>query len=96
MKNPNKYSSITVFFLMLLFLFCAFVPVKAYSQVDPCMEGLAVPPFLGEGFDPDLLLLIDNSGSMLDLAYVDPDSQCFDENTYDSEKTYTGYFEKEV
>ena len=82
MKNPHKYNPIIAFSLIFLFLFCALVPVKAYSQAE-CAKGIAVPPFLGEGLDPDLLLIIDNSGSMLDLAYVDPDRQCLDD-TYNS------------
>ncbi|WP_136795720.1 pilus assembly protein [Desulfosediminicola ganghwensis] len=36
-----------------------------------CGEGTGEPPFLASGSDANLLILIDNSGSMLDMAYVD-------------------------
>jgi len=57
-----------------------------------CASGNAVPPFLSGGVDPNLLLIIDNSGSMLDLAYVVEGSNCYDD-TYDGAETYAGYFD---
>jgi type IV pilus assembly protein PilY1 len=54
---------------------------------------VSTPPFLsGGGVDPNLLLLIDNSASMYDLAYVDDQGYCYDD-TYSSTNTYVGYFE---
>ena len=52
-------------------------------------RGISEPPFLSYGVKSNLLLLLDNSGSMLDMAYVDKDvdgtagtadkaTQCFD------------------
>jgi len=38
---------------------------------DVCSSGTGLPPFLDEGVDPNLLLVLDNSGSMLDMAYQD-------------------------
>ncbi|MDF1592333.1 MAG: PilC/PilY family type IV pilus protein [Desulfobacterales bacterium] len=56
-----------------------------------CASDNATPPFLSGGVDPNLLLLIDNSGSMLDLAYVVDGSNCYDD-AFNSADTYAGYF----
>ena len=58
----------------------------AWSLCNPtaihssCTTGAAVPPFLAAGLDPNLLLMIDNSASMYDLAYVQPreEGYCYD------------------
>jgi len=60
------------------------------AAADTCSRGLGEPPFLSFGVDSNLLMLIDNSGSMLDMAYLDPDldpngtadddTMCFDES----------------
>ena len=42
--------------------------------------------------DPNLLLILDNSASMNDLAYVGSQGTCYDD-TYSSTETYAGYFE---
>ncbi|MCW5200420.1 hypothetical protein VU07_01185, partial [Desulfobulbus sp. F4] len=34
-----------------------------------CSEGTGMPPFLSSGAKPNLLMVLDNSGSMLDAAY---------------------------
>ena len=70
-------------------------PAPNIYGTDYCGDDVAVPPFLSSGVDPNLLILIDNSGSMIDPAYVKDDSQCFDD-TYDTNTTYAGYFEKNV
>ena len=62
------------------------------AEPDVCSRGTGLPPFLGSGVDPNLLLVLDNSGSMLDMAYIDDNSQCFDES-YDTAKQYSGNFE---
>lgn len=53
------------------------------------------PPFLVSGVTPNLLLLIDNSASMYDPAWMDnttvPAPYCYDD-TYNDASTYTGYF----
>ena len=52
-----------------------------------------IPPVLTVGgVDPNLLLLIDNSASMNDLAYVDDQRYCYDDN-YDPGSAHVGYFE---
>ena len=70
-------------------------------HADICSEGSGIPPFLSSSVDPNMLLVIDNSGSMLDMAYIDEDTdgggadkkdQCFDDN-YDPAINYVGYFE---
>lgn len=65
----------------------------AAGASDVCSKGLGQPPFLSFGVDSNLLLLLDNSGSMLDPAYVDEDEQCFDE-TYANAEIYSGYFDR--
>lgn len=62
------------------------------AHANVCAEGTGLPPFLSSGADPNLLLVIDNSGSMLDTAYVENVDECVD-NAYDSTKTYAGLFD---
>lgn len=72
-------------------------------SANTCSSGLAEPPFLSYGVNSNLLMLIDNSGSMLDMGYIDTDTdgagadkatQCFDESfvTYDSTATYPSIY----
>ncbi|MCJ7600427.1 MAG: hypothetical protein MUO63_02870, partial [Desulfobulbaceae bacterium] len=61
------------------------------SAIDVCSLGTGEPPFLSYGVRSNLLLLFDNSGSMLDLAYIDDTRQCYDES-YDNSTAYAGYF----
>jgi len=91
MAFSKKYSFI-LFFILALPL-CFEIALIDALATDPCNTGLAEPPFLAFGVDPNLLLLIDNSGSTLDLAYVETDSHCFDD-TYNSALTYAGYFDQ--
>jgi type IV pilus assembly protein PilY1 len=83
----------------------------AWSLFNPaavhgsCTTGAAVPPFLAAGLDPNLLLLIDNSASMYDLAYVQAreEGYCYDGTytdaannlveSYSAATTYAGYFD---
>ena len=70
-----------------------------------CATGSAVPPFLAAGLDHNLLLLIDNSASMYDLAYVRQreEGYCYDGlytdssgtpvESYSAAKEYAGYFD---
>jgi len=74
-----------------LLCMCWLFPTVGSGQV--CGKGVGVPPFLSSGSSANLMMVLDNSGSMLDPAYVDPVTQCFDE-TYTSLKTYAGYFEE--
>ena len=82
-----------------------FNPAAVYSS---CADGAAVPPFLAAGLDPNLLLMIDNSASMYDLAYVQPREQgyCYDGTytdasnnlveSYTAVNTYAGYFDAAI
>ena len=70
-----------------------------------CAAGAAIPPSLDAGVDPNLLLMIDNSASMYDLAYVKPreEGYCYDGTytdqasnlveSYDAASGYIGYFD---
>jgi len=52
----------------------------------------SLPPFLTTSVPPNLLLLIDNSASMYDLAYVSDQKYCYDDS-YTPTTTYAGYCE---
>ncbi len=79
-----------------------FNPAAAHSS---CAAGASVPPFLAAGLDPNLLLMIDNSASMYDLAYVQPreEGYCYDGTytasdnnlveSYTAVNEYAGYFD---
>lgn len=81
--------------ILLLSLTILIFSSTAYSQVmgDYCIT----PPFIVAGVKPNLLMLIDNSASMFDLAYLDKGSAtrepmyCNDQ-TYDYSSRYAGYF----
>ncbi len=82
--------------LLVLFLGLFAVPE---AQGATCDEGTGVPPFLGtETVDPNVLLMLDNSASMLDLAAVGSAGICYDgtddtgNESYDSTMEYSGYF----
>jgi type IV pilus assembly protein PilY1 len=63
---------------------------EAYSTV--CEDGTGVPPFVGtDAVDPNVLLMIDNSASMYDLAAVGAEGICYDDS-YSSDTVYSGYF----
>jgi type IV pilus assembly protein PilY1 len=66
-------------------------------------SGTSVPPFLGVyTVDPNILMVLDNSASMLDLAAAGAEGICYDgtyldelgveQETYDSTEDYGGYF----
>ena len=77
---------------------------RSSSAVDAvCGTGTGVPPFLSSGIDPNLLLVLDNSGSMLDTAYTDKtgDGACVDNDfipydpLIDGAAYYAGLFDPE-
>ncbi|MGD9105405.1 MAG: PilC/PilY family type IV pilus protein [Desulfobacterales bacterium] len=90
----SRKNTSAIFLIFVLITFVGLTPPYVFGA-DYCGNDVAVPPFLSSGVDPNLLLLIDNSGSMIDLAYVETDSQCFDD-TYNNTTTYAGYFERNV
>lgn len=83
-----------------LIIFIGFT-APGFSAAD-MIDYSITPPFIQEAINPNLLLMIDNSASMYDLAYPDLGSTtpfrkpyyCFDE-TYSSRNSYTGYFEND-
>ncbi|WP_136807076.1 pilus assembly protein [Desulfosediminicola flagellatus] len=89
-----KFLKQSAFIVSRLFLFATltFIPLGAKANV--CQDGLGLPPFLSAGADPNLLLVLDNSGSMLDLAYVDESNigECVDKG-YSASKQYAGLFD---
>ncbi|PLX48026.1 MAG: hypothetical protein C0613_12140 [Desulfobulbaceae bacterium] len=62
------------------------------ARADVCSSGTGLPPFLSSGAEPNLLLVIDNSGSMLDMAYLQTPEDCVDAN-YDATATYAGLYD---
>jgi type IV pilus assembly protein PilY1 len=65
MRHLWKRASV---FLSVIILAFGGLCSSAYSN---CENGNALPPFLVTGsVDPNLLLFIDNSASMYDLAYI--------------------------
>lgn len=92
----SKYAYL---FLIILTIFSMYAPPQTVAQnMD---DYTAYPPFIANSVDPNLLLIIDNSASMYDLAYIDEgtttreSSYCYDQ-TYKSTNTYAGYFEKDI
>ena len=85
--------------LMLAIFLGVFAVPQAFSGT--CAEGRGMPPFLGnEVVTPNVMLMIDNSASMYDLAYVQDVGQCTDDS-YDGSQTagvynipHAGYFEQ--
>ncbi|MCI5144471.1 MAG: hypothetical protein D3923_02855, partial [Candidatus Electrothrix sp. AR3] len=76
---------------IILFLAGA-VLLPTVSLANVCSDGVGLPPFLASGAKPNLLMVLDNSGSMLDAAYNEDGSFCFDDS-YDSAAAYAGYFQ---
>jgi type IV pilus assembly protein PilY1 len=83
---------------LLMLLFLCMHPLNASATNCNCSDDTAEPPFLSQGADPNVLLMIDNSASMYDVAYNDPASQtweCFDES-FNPANGYAGYFENDL
>ncbi|MBU0945625.1 MAG: hypothetical protein KKE53_14355 [Proteobacteria bacterium] len=87
-----KHLSIPTTKLLPLVLLTGLYLQPATALAASCSEGVGIPPFLSAGVDPNLLLLIDNSGSMLDMAYVETIGECVD-NAFDPTATYTGLYD---
>lgn len=71
-----------------------FAPPTADGETAGGMQAYcSLPPLPGLGVKPNLLLMIDNSSSMYDLAYTDRSSYCIDD-TFDPNASYLGYFDR--
>jgi len=95
----NQYSGACRTFLLLtctmnlLWLCCPTGAQGDGSVPEPSMQSYCnTPLFAASGLPSNLLLMIDNSASMYDLAYTDPSGYCLD-NNYQIDKTYSGYFD---
>ncbi|HDQ72229.1 MAG TPA: hypothetical protein ENN19_09045, partial [Chloroflexi bacterium] len=78
--------------IFLLTLFALLPPSQATAGYCDSTNPDKVPPFLTPGVDPNMLLVIDNSSSMYDLAYLEEAGYCYDE-TYATAQSYAGYFD---
>ncbi|MCF8069557.1 MAG: hypothetical protein K9L30_13315 [Desulfobacterales bacterium] len=76
MKNYMHYSFLNI---LLMGVILTTLPGMAIAS-DVCSRGNSEPPFLAFGVKSNLLMLLDNSGSMLDTAYVNAATNCFDDN----------------
>jgi type IV pilus assembly protein PilY1 len=91
----HSYNHIIFHFLIALSLVFAF-PLFAKAECSSSIADYsAIPPFLSGGVEGNLLLMLDNSGSMYDLAYVDVQEYCYDDN-YTAANVYAGYFDRDV
>lgn len=84
--------------VVVLLISMQLLTAAAARAADPAADPAAamqaycsVPPLPGLGVRPNLLLMLDNSASMYDLAYTDPKLFCFDD-TFDPAGSYPGYF----
>ncbi|MBU5614772.1 pilus assembly protein [Geomonas azotofigens] len=81
--------------LLVLVLFPPPRQARAEDAAAAMQAYCSVPPLPGFGIKPNLLLLLDNSASMYDLAYTDPNIFCFDDRFDPSpEGNYPGYFDQ--
>ena len=74
-------------------------PLRALGEPVPMRNYCSQPPLPGFGVKPNVLLMIDNSASMYDLAYTDPSKYCLDDSadTFSrSGEPYPGYFDPET
>ena len=77
----------------LLLILC---PMAARGDLSGMRNYCDVPPLAGTGVNTNLLLMVDNSASMYDLAYTNPATYCIDDSidTYEKAGTqYAGYFD---
>ena len=81
----------------LILSFILTVSMSSESPGGTMLDYTSTPPFLSGRVTPNVLLLIDNSASMYDLAYVDEAGQeyCYDD-TYNDANNYAGYFERDT
>ena len=89
MKRPTESRTFThcVLALALLALTAGLVrPAGVQAQIAMA-EYTATPPFVAEVVPPNILIILDNSGSMNNMAYEDS------QEAFDPTKTYAGIFD---
>ncbi len=98
-----KRTRICILPVLLFLTVFGFLSTSSHAAITDavCSEGTGIPPFLSAGADPNLLLILDNSGSMLDTAYLDPyddndadtdpENRCFDDTFLSSRTDATTY-----
>jgi hypothetical protein len=95
--SSNRYGSPLTLFFTVFIAMGVFFPRPLFADV--CTDGIAFPPFVAQGLDANLLMIIDNSESMYDLAYVPEfaaqQGYCYDD-TYNNTTTYAGYFNSDT
>jgi type IV pilus assembly protein PilY1 len=92
---PNCAGRALLALLCIMNLLLALFPLSARGDVSSMRNYCSTPPDVS-GFKPNLLLMMDNSASMYDLAYTNPDNYCLDDSADTFEKStssYTGYFD---
>ncbi|MBW1890524.1 MAG: hypothetical protein JRI93_08375 [Deltaproteobacteria bacterium] len=98
MRHIPKMScvpSTLITWLLLAYIFA----ITGLSSVGP-IKSYADPAFISTGITPNLLIVIDNSESMLDLAYTPDNGGCHDDpeadpaesTRYEQTRQYAGYF----
>ncbi len=74
------------FILSIIILFFSSSQIKAKTN-----DYFAIPPFLGGNVKPNVLIILDNSGSMKFPAYW-PNSKSKTDTSFNPDRTYTGIF----
>jgi type IV pilus assembly protein PilY1 len=83
-----------IFIVVSMVLVVTQVPTSAAVEHVASRRGTSEPPFLNYGVQSNLLMLLDNSGSMWDMAYVEDVGYCTADD-FDPDASYAGYFEEE-
>ncbi|RKZ03857.1 MAG: hypothetical protein DRQ04_01700, partial [Candidatus Hydrothermota bacterium] len=78
-------------FYMVLAIAVTATALFSQDMADYC----SVPPFVGNLVPPNVLIILDNSGSMLWAAYDNDDSPSNIASGYDSTRLYYGIFDPE-
>lgn len=84
------------FYRLCLGLFIAAAGLLPFTLPEACAQ----PAFITAGTVPNLLIIVDNSASMLELAYLPDSGSCHDDpesdpaaaSGYETNRTYAGYF----
>ena len=78
-----KKISVTIFLISVFAIICFLIPSRGFAEPGMA-EYTCYPPFLPETVEPNIMIIVDNSGSMNEQAYY---------GAYDHTHRYYGYFE---